>query len=69
MTDSHIRKRSVFPLNFKDDPDLPLERKVKYQKQCILNDNREYTVEISFTKNKMFIICARGTKHMRVDYP
>lgn len=34
-----------------------------------MNDNREHTVEISFTKTKMYIIVARALKHMRIDFP
>ena len=60
---SNSVKAKALPLFFKDDPDLPLKRKVKIQTQKVLNDKKEYTVEISYCKLKLWIILVRKRKH------
>jgi len=34
-----------------------------------LNDLKEYTVEISFSKTKLIIIVARRVNHYKIEFP
>jgi len=55
---------------FKDDSDLPFERKVHFQElMFIKGTKKEYVVEISYTKTKMIIIVARKRKHYKLEFP
>lgn len=36
------------PLVFKDDPSIPIDRKVIFQGMMVLNNKKDYMVEMSF---------------------
>ncbi len=57
------------PLVFKDEPNLPVKRRVRFQDWLELNDMRSYLIEISVTKTKMIIIAARKLNHLMLEYP
>lgn len=56
-------------MSFKDEPDLNSDRKVKFQDYLILNDLKEYLIEISFTKTKLLIIACRRNHHYKCEFP
>lgn len=60
----------MLPLVFMDDPDLSPDRRVKFQQTTQMKRGIDYVVEISLTKKKLHIVCARGKdKHFKMEFP
>lgn len=59
---SKSRKNKLAPFTFKDEPQLPIERRVVYRETHPLC-GKPYAIEISFSKHKIYVVAMRKNKH------
>eukprot|EP00347_Sterkiella_histriomuscorum_P016145 403354312 len=68
-TKSNQQTKRYIPMIFKDDPSIPVDRKVVFQEMVVLNNKKEFMVEISFAQTKLVVIAARKRAHFSMEFP